>query len=106
MSVTEAERRERLQARLDQLNERLRRIEDDLDAPRSKDDEDRAIEAETDEVMESLGGAGLREIAQIEAALRRIDDGTYGYCVKCGEAIAVARLDLLPATPFCARCSP
>ena len=41
-----------------------------------------------------------RGIAVLEA-LRRIDEGTYGLCVRCGVAIPAARLDLIPETPYC-----
>jgi DnaK suppressor protein len=40
----------------------------------------------------------------IEDALRRIDDGTYGVCRDCGEAIAPARLDAIPWTRVCIAC--
>ena len=46
------------------------------------------------------------EIARIDAALDRIDNGAYGECVNCGEKIAEKRLELLPDTPFCANCAP
>lgn len=49
--------------------------------------------------------SAAQEIAQIDAALNRIDAGNYGVCVKCGEEIAEARLDLLPATPLCRACA-
>jgi DnaK suppressor protein len=35
-------------------------------------------------------------IAKIEAALARIDDGTYGYCVETGDPISLRRLDARP----------
>jgi RNA polymerase-binding transcription factor DksA len=38
---------------------------------------------------------------QVEAALARIADGTYGTCAICGEAIAEGRLEARPWTPFC-----
>ncbi len=41
----------------------------------------------------------------IEAALGRIDDGEYGYCLTCGEAIAPARLEHNPAVPSCIGCA-
>ncbi|HEX2546768.1 MAG TPA: TraR/DksA family transcriptional regulator [Ramlibacter sp.] len=44
------------------------------------------------------------ELAQVAAALRRIDEGSYGLCADCGEPIAQARLRALPATPFCTFC--
>jgi DnaK suppressor protein len=45
------------------------------------------------------------EIRRIDAALARIEDGDYGYCVGCGEEIARKRLDLDPATPNCIDCA-
>ena len=42
-----------------------------------------------------------REVQLIEAALRRVDEGEYGYCINCGEPIEEQRLSLDPATPFC-----
>ena len=45
------------------------------------------------------------EIRRIEAALERIEDDEYGYCVTCGEEIARKRLELDPATPNCIDCA-
>ncbi|NCF79775.1 MAG: TraR/DksA family transcriptional regulator, partial [Alphaproteobacteria bacterium] len=42
-----------------------------------------------------------REVYLLDAALKRLDEGEYGYCVNCGEAIEPQRLALDPATPFC-----
>ena len=42
-----------------------------------------------------------REVHLIDAALRRVDEGEYGYCINCGEPIEAQRLALDPATPFC-----
>ena len=42
-----------------------------------------------------------REVQLIDAALKRVDVGEYGYCVNCGETIEEQRLSLDPATPFC-----
>lgn len=44
-------------------------------------------------------------LQRIEAALRRLDDGDYGYCLKCGDEIAAERLNIDPATPLCASCA-
>ena len=43
----------------------------------------------------------IGEIAELDGALQRLDTGTYGQCVDCGEAIALPRLQ---ATPQVARC--
>ncbi|MBT8161284.1 MULTISPECIES: TraR/DksA C4-type zinc finger protein [Arthrobacter] len=40
-------------------------------------------------------------LEQIEAALQRIADGSYGTCAVCGSAIAEGRLEARPWTPFC-----
>jgi RNA polymerase-binding transcription factor DksA len=41
------------------------------------------------------------ELADVEHALRRLDDGTYGTCEACGKPIDEERLDAQPATRFC-----
>lgn len=41
------------------------------------------------------------QLAEIERALGKMDDGTYGQCERCSEPIAEARLEVMPATRFC-----
>jgi RNA polymerase-binding transcription factor DksA len=100
-----AKRREQLETRLGELKARLHRIDDELDQPVSEDFSEQATEREAEEVLEDLGAAGLLEIRMIEAALRRIEDGSYGTCVSCGDPIGEARLDVLPHTPKCRTCA-
>ncbi len=95
----------RLRERLKELTARLGRIEQDLDETPSADFGERATEREGDEVLESLGAAGLQEVRMIEAALKRIEEGEFGYCVNCGRPIASARLDLVPHAARCAKCA-
>jgi len=45
------------------------------------------------------------EIKRIHAALKRIDDGTFGECVHCGEDIHSERLEYDPAVPICINCA-
>jgi DnaK suppressor protein len=45
------------------------------------------------------------ELQKIAAALRRIEAGDYGDCVRCGEEIAIRRLALDPAAPLCIDCA-
>ncbi len=53
--------------------------------------------SETDRSIELRAGDAQRKlIAKIEAALERLDAGTYGYCVETGEPIGVKRLDARP----------
>jgi RNA polymerase-binding transcription factor DksA len=98
-------RKEQLEARLRELQARLHRIENELDEPVSRDFEERATEREGEEVLEDLGAAGLLEIRMIEAALRRIEDGSYGFCATCGDPISEARLDVVPQAPLCRTCA-
>lgn len=98
-------RKKQLIDRLGELDHRLQDIETELDAHQSRDWAELAVEREEDEVLEGIGSQGLAEIEQIRAALRRIEDDSYGFCVRCGEPIAEERLDLLPATPFCRNCA-
>jgi DnaK suppressor protein len=45
------------------------------------------------------------ELARITAALQRIEDGEYGYCLSCGEEIGAKRLELDPSLPTCIACA-
>ena len=41
------------------------------------------------------------ELDEVDRALAKLDEGTYGRCEECGAAIAEARLEAMPATRFC-----
>jgi RNA polymerase-binding transcription factor DksA len=58
------------------------------------------VDREIDYTLEENSGNVLREV---EAALRRIDDGTFGVCATCGDAIEPERLEHLPWATMCAR---
>ena len=45
------------------------------------------------------------EILRIDAALKRIDEGDYGYCIQCDEEIAPKRLELDPSVSTCVACA-
>lgn len=47
----------------------------------------------------------MTEIARIDAALRRLEEGEYGYCLNCGEEIAPKRLQADPAASVCINCA-
>jgi RNA polymerase-binding transcription factor DksA len=64
-----------------------------------------AIERESDEVLERLGQSGQGEIVRIRAALKRLREGKYGICARCGDDISEARLDVLPDAPLCKTCA-
>ena len=58
-------------------------------ADRASSETDRSLELRTRDRQRKL-------IAKIDAALKRIDDGTYGYCEETGEPISLKRLDARP----------
>jgi RNA polymerase-binding transcription factor DksA len=99
------ERETVLRSRLEELEARLHGIEEELDSHTERDWEEIAVEREVDEVLEGMGQAGLAEMEAIRAALARVADDSYGFCVRCGAPISEERLDVLPATPFCRTCA-
>jgi DnaK suppressor protein len=44
-------------------------------------------------------------LGSIDAALERIQDGTYGKCIQCEGTISKARLNAIPYTPVCIKCA-
>jgi DnaK suppressor protein len=69
------------------LQDSTRNIPDVAD--RASEETDRALELRTRDRQRKL-------VAKIDAALRRIDDGEYGYCEETGEPISLKRLDARP----------
>ena len=87
------------------LTGELSEIEDALDEPMPKDWEDRSSERQGDEVLEALGQVELSELKRIDAALARIEQGTYGTCLKCEEPISEERLTAVPDAALCRTCA-
>lgn len=97
--------RTRLEAQLAELESRRSRIAEDLAEPLNADSSEQAVEMEDDDSLEGQGMLVAREIASVKRALARIEDGTYGECVRCGEAIAPARLEARPEAALCIDCA-
>jgi len=97
--------KKQLEQQLKDLGAKVEEIEDDLRTPRSASWEDRATEIEGDEVLGALEESAVAETNEIRAALRRIDDGTYGTCARCGEKINENRLEALPYATECIQCA-
>jgi DnaK suppressor protein len=72
---------------LDNLQEESQNHPDMAD--RASSESDRALELRTRDRQRKL-------IAKIDAAVKRLDDGTYGYCEETGDPIGIARLDARP----------
>ena len=52
----------------------------------------------------ALRERSVQHLAQVDAALARLDDGTFGVCIRCGREIAPARLEALPWAAYCIDC--
>jgi DnaK suppressor protein len=105
---------DRLRERLESERAELRRQLDDLGARR---DAEGIEDPELDEGFADAGQAAaeranlltlvrsLRDtLGAVEAALQRMDAGSYGVCERCGQPIVEERLEALPAARLCLRC--
>jgi DnaK suppressor protein len=71
------------------------------DAPADRADGPTVAERQAESVLDELQ---RRTLAQINAALDRFDDGTYGTCVSCGDPIPDERLEVMPTASRCLPC--
>jgi len=94
-----------LKARLSELTNRVVEIDSELRKPLSADFEDQATDLENQEALEAIENSKIHEIRQIQAALKRISEGTYGICVHCGEDIDPKRLEALLTATRCISCA-
>jgi DnaK suppressor protein len=99
-----------LQAERDRKTSLLPSLRDDISSANaarqnSNVDDEHDPEGATIAFELSQAAALLRQssatLGQVEAALVRIADGSYGYCEVCGAPIAEARLEARPWTPYC-----
>jgi DnaK suppressor protein len=95
--------RERLAAAIEAVNHKSSLSEETGDLSIGQDDH--IADSATETFMRELDG-GLEENAEhlleeIDAALHRIDDGTYGTCVVCGRPIDEERLQAVPWATLC-----
>jgi DnaK suppressor protein len=68
------------------------------------DEADAARDASETELALSVAEIRSSEVVEIEDALHRIVDGTYGACDMCGETIPAARLRAAPSARLCLPC--
>lgn len=86
----------------------FRRAEQGLDViaeERESELEEHAQEEQTARLLTRLDDHTLREVKEIDAALQKMLEGTYGKCEGCHKSIATARLRSLPAARYCRRCA-
>ena len=106
--------RARVEAERDVVRRRLAALTHDFDevVAASRDtnaDDEHDPEGATIAFERSQVGALVRQAQQrldeVDAATRRLDDGSYGRCETCGGSIAPARLEALPAARTCIDCA-
>ena len=98
--ATLEEERDRLQLRLGDLGEGLDGAPDGSLAFERNFADSSAVTAERAEV-EAVVGSLKESLAEVHHALAKFEDGTYGACEVCGEAIPPARLEAKPDARYC-----
>lgn len=96
---------ERRRSELQERRERIARHTRHRDEPLPPDFAEQAVELENGETLVALDREVNTEIREIERALRRLDEGTYGECTSCGEPISQKRLAALPFASLCIDCA-
>lgn len=100
--------RRQLEDRLAVLERRVQKIDADRERRTNRlaqDSEERAIVLQNDEVLDGLDQEGREQIQAVLAALKQMDEGTYGTCTGCGGAIPPTRLEALPYATQCVQCA-
>jgi RNA polymerase-binding transcription factor DksA len=104
--TTHAVLRDQLQEERDRLRDQLQRLGHGPGARLDFDDnfaDSGQVTAERSEV-EALAGQLDETLKDIEDALAKFDEGTYGECENCHERISEARLEAMPAARLCINC--
>ena len=86
------------------LAEDLNNLRNHINTDSPGDAADAAFESGSDEMASQLAEIDARELSQIERALFRLKQGTYGLCEVCQSRIPVGRLNALPYTTVCIEC--
>jgi RNA polymerase-binding protein DksA len=98
----------KLQSLRSELIQRINAIDVDMHhkkEPVEKDFAEQATQRENDEVLSAIDEEAQQTVILIDAALARIEDGSYGLCSQCGEEIPVKRLEALPYVTTCVKCA-
>lgn len=85
-----------LLARIDELT-----VGGEINLEFDDDFSDRGLVASEQTENHSLADVLQSQLSDVERALTRLDEGTYGTCETCGGSISVERLDAIPATSRC-----
>jgi DnaK suppressor protein len=83
---------------------KARDAEEESNEESTQDIADKAVSSYTREFLYSLTDSERTALRQIDEAIARIDDGTYGSCLNCGVPMSEKRLTAVPWTPYCVDC--
>ena len=97
--------RQKLEAQKAELNTRVDKIKADIGRGLDADSKEQAGQLENKDVLDALANEANAEIAEINAALARLEEGNYGICSACGEDIDERRLEALPYAVECISCA-
>ena len=97
--------REILKTAKAELSARVSRIHEHARDPLEADSSEQAAQLGNVAVVSALEAEAVQELAEIDAALQRLEAGTYGVCVSCGENIGEGRLRARPAATECVECA-
>lgn len=97
--------RQELLDKKSELAARLDRISLNVQRGFDADSKEMAKELEDSEVVDALGNEARAEIVKIGAALARMDEGSFGLCTQCGEAIDRNRVIAYPFADDCIECA-
>jgi DnaK suppressor protein len=95
---------EQLRSHDDQVRDKQQEALDMNSDDGVKDSVDMSLQDVNQEMAFRLGERESQMVADIDEALRRLDEGTYGTCERCGKPIPEARLEAVPAARFDATC--
>jgi DnaK suppressor protein len=56
------------------------------------------------EIFRSLAAGARAALRDVQGALWRMDEGSYGTCIRCHQPIGIERLEILPQTALCMAC--
>lgn len=92
-------RREELQSTVARIQQELRHA-----TPTQADEADQAVASNEKNALQLMRDMASRQLRSMDDALHRIEVGTYGECVNCGNEIALTRLEAIPWARLCVAC--
>jgi len=96
--------RKRLSEELEQLKSTVRPADERREGSPFGKREEEATESFELEKRLTLEKRIREQLAEVEHALQKFEDGTYGLCDNCGQPIDPARLEALPQASLCLKC--